>query len=247
MPRLAVIGDVHGSQGFLADVLAALRAEAPEGLLLVGDLGFEADLLGSARRALEAIGALGLPALFVPGNHDLPDLADLGAARNVDRRYLDLCGLRVTGWGGAQRRFGFPYEWREAEVPPELREPVDILVFHCPPYRCRLDRTVHGSHVGSPALRRLMARSRPRLVLCGHIHEAPGFEVVEGVPCVNAGSLGAPFGAPQYVVLDWDEQGCDVRHVVLPHTPQACSAPWCVEEAAGPEVGVRRWRVGFGA
>jgi hypothetical protein len=83
-------------------------------------------------------------------------------------------------------------------------------------------------------------------VLCGHIHEVPGFEVVEGVPCLNAGSLGAPFGVPQYAVLEWGERAIEIRHVVLPHTPQACSAPWCVEEAKGPVVGERRWRVEVG-
>lgn len=246
MPRLAVIGDVHGAQGFLAEVLAAVRAEAPEGVLLAGDLGFESDLWNTARRVLEQIADLGVPALFVPGNHDLPDLVDRGPARNVDRRFLDLCGLVVTGWGGADRKFGFPYEWPEEEVPRALRRPADILLLHCPPHGCSLDVTSGGEHVGSRALRRLIARSKPRLVLCGHIHEAPGFEVVEGVPCLNAGSLGSPFGAPQYAILDWDDAGCTVRHVVLPHTPQACSAPWCVEEAAGPEVTAREWVVGWG-
>jgi hypothetical protein len=33
--------------------------------------------------------------------------------------------------------------------------------------------------------------------VCGHIHEAPGVIRVESCLCVNAGGLGAPYGADQ--------------------------------------------------
>jgi len=243
MPRLAVLGDVHGHFGYLEESIAAIASERPDGLLLVGDLGFEQDLGGSAGRVLEAASALGVDVLFVPGNHDLPELPDAGRARNADRRRLEICGLTVWGFGGSPRAFGFPHEWPEAAVPRALDRSVDLLLLHCPPHGCGLDLTTRGQHVGSQALRALLAAARPRLALCGHIHEAPGCEVVEGVPCVNAGSLGPPFGAPQIVILDWQPSGIEVRHAVLSYAPQPCSAPWCSGEVASPPPGVRRWRL----
>src|SRR5687767_492784 len=94
--QLAVIGDVHAHWERLEPVLAHLRDERPDGILLVGDLGShdlsyvrrrtperDARYLASIDTLLERVGALGAPLLWVPGNHDLPDLA--GAA-NVDGR-----------------------------------------------------------------------------------------------------------------------------------------------------------------
>ena len=52
-----------------------------------------------------------------------------------------------------------------------------LFVSHCPPRGTALDRTLHGDHVGSRAVRRFIERwaERGRLVasLHGHIHESP--------------------------------------------------------------------------
>lgn len=54
-----------------------------------------------------------------------------------------------------------------------------ILMIHTPPYKTNLDRLgwpgipEENRHVGSLALRRLIEKRQPLLVLCGHIHESP--------------------------------------------------------------------------
>ncbi|KAI1497622.1 Metallo-dependent phosphatase-like protein [Biscogniauxia marginata] len=53
----------------------------------------------------------------------------------------------------------------------------DILVTHGPAHTHR-DETLHRGAVGCESLRRAMWRVRPRLALCGHIHEARGVERV---------------------------------------------------------------------
>ncbi len=55
------------------------------------------------------------------------------------------------------------------------RRPTPARGFHTPP-RDVLDTTAAGTHIGSVALRRVVERLQPPLVLCGHVHEAPRIE-----------------------------------------------------------------------
>jgi len=242
MPRLAIIGDVHGAQHKLELVLPQIRNTQPDAILMVGDLGADKDLLPSALAVLEQVRELELPVLFVPGNHDLPDLPDHAGARNVDHRVLELCSLRVWGIGGAgPNEWGFPYEWSEDMLRHRPRERADILLAHCPPIHTTLDPTTQGKPAGSLAMRQLLAEGRFDLMFCGHIHESPGCEQVEGVVCVNAGALGSPFGAPQFMVVDWGEASIDVRHIVLPYVLQPETLPWLRGMRWGPDPGERSW------
>jgi Icc-related predicted phosphoesterase len=133
---------------------------------------------------------------------------------NVDGRVADAAGLRLFGFGGSgPSRFGFPYEWTEEEAqralaavfPPSLERGIDIFLSHAPPAETTLDRTHQGEHVGSRTVRQWLARIRPRLFVCGHIHEAWGVEEVDGVPCLNAGSLGEPHGQVIACRINWQD------------------------------------------
>lgn len=208
--RLAIIGDVHVRLDRLEVVLARIREVGVDGILQVGDLTREVtpsrrglEHFQAARRSagvvLARIQELGVPVLWVPGNHDPRDLAGAG---NVDRRLANLGSYRVFGVGGAgPARFGFPYEWGEEDIRALELPPCDILISHTPPRDTTLDRTVRGEHVGSQAIRELALRHRGVLV-CGHIHEAPGVEWLGDCLCVNAGGLGEPFGAPRVAFLE---------------------------------------------
>ena len=69
---------------------------------------------------------------------------------------------------------------------------VDILVSHCPPLGIcdTAGPTAHGrenQHLGSPGLRHYVETIGPRLVVCGHVHEAMGVAYVptaSGETCV---------------------------------------------------------------
>ncbi len=242
MPRLAIIGDVHGAQEKLDLVLPQVYNAHPDAVLMVGDLGSERNLLDTAMAVLERVSQLDLPILYVPGNHDLPDLPDHALARNVDHRVLEVAGLRVWGIGGSgPNQWGFPYEWSEDMLRQRPRERADILLAHCPPLDTPLDPTTRGEHVGSQAMRELLQERRFELMACGHIHESPSCAKIDGVVCVNAGALGVPFGAPQFVVVDWEPKRIQVRHVVLPYILQPESAPWCKGLEWGPDPGERSW------
>jgi Icc-related predicted phosphoesterase len=128
---------------------------------------------------------------------------------------VELAGITIAGFGGAgPTPFGFPYEWSEAEADAILQSclsgwegGLDIFLSHSPPVACGLDRTCRGDHVGSGSVRRWLSLVRPRLFVCGHIHEAWGVEEVEGIPCLNAGALGEPFGQELAWTVDWGDEG----------------------------------------
>lgn len=226
--RLGVIGDVH-AHARLVPVLGRLRAAAAagalDGVLLVGDLGSpdvrpgrreDAETrrryVASVERVLASVASLGVPYAFVPGNHDTRDVP---GERNADGRVLGVAGLRVHGIGGAgPDRFGFAYEWDEDEIRARPEPECDVLLVHCPPIDTALD-VVHGSgvHVGSAAIRERAARHRGVLV-CGHIHEAPGGAQVEACLCLNAGGLGEPYGRAQVGFVVWDRSPAGDHEVV---------------------------------
>jgi Icc-related predicted phosphoesterase len=149
---------------------------------------------------------------WVPGNHDP---SGLKARDNCDRRLLSVSGLRLFGIGGAgPDRFGFRYEWSEAEIGVLHPAPHDVLLTHAPPLDTRLDRLSTGRHVGSQAVRDI-AVSCSRVLVCGHIHESAGVDRIGNLLMLNAGSLGDPFGKPQYGLVEVSSTHTAVTHVDL--------------------------------
>lgn len=205
---LAVIGDVHAHWNRLDRVLTRISEVGVDGILLVGDLGShdlswsrmrtparDARYLASVEELLGRVRATAPAVLWVPGNHDLPDLAGVG---NVDGRLAEVAGLRVAGVGGAgPERFGFCYEWDEDEIRAREVPECDVLLCHAPPARTPLDALEgNGEHVGSEALREIAER-HDGVYVCGHIHESPGAVQLGRCLCLNVGGLGEPFGRAQ--------------------------------------------------
>ena len=229
-PLLAVIGDIHYSlrqaRHPLDTVLSHIAEAHVDGILVVGDLVagplmahnatdpmVRAVYFATAEAAIARVAALGVPLLWVPGNHDLPEFGRDGhPSGNIDGGVAELAGLRVAGIGGAgPERFGFCYEWSEAQIQARPEPDCDVLLCHCPPRDTALDLTRSGEHVGSAAIRARALRHRGVLV-CGHIHESPAAEQLGDSLMLNAGGLGAPYGAAQLgFVCGKDE----VRHVSL--------------------------------
>jgi Icc-related predicted phosphoesterase len=215
--ELAVIGDVHAHWRHLDFVLTRIGEARVDGILLVGDLGShdlahawrrtperDARYLLSVEEVLRRVRALELPFAYVPGNHDLPTLALEG---NVDGTVATIAGLRVAGIGGAgPGRFGFCYEWDEEQIAARALPECEVILSHTPPARTSLDRIHDGRHVGSESIRAIAA-GHDGVLVCGHIHEAPGAEQIGRCLCLNAGGLGAPFGRAQVGFVRRDAAG----------------------------------------
>ncbi len=79
---------------------------------------------------------------------------------------------------------------REAKLNRFLRENKNaVLISHAPPYNC-LDKIPSGKHIGSKVLLRAIKKYQPKLVLCGHIHEAKGEAKIGKTKVINLGCCG---------------------------------------------------------
>ena len=201
-----VIGDIHARWPLLDTVLEAL-AQGPklDGVILVGDFACagrghqqnnerRVEYLLSVDRILKQVGGLGVEVVYVPGNHDHPDLSFSG---NIDGRTTTIAGMSVAGIGGAgPDKMGFCYEWDEDDIRARPMDEVDILVSHCPPVGTAFDRLPSGAHVGSEAvLERVQALNG--VAVFGHIHEASGVGQIGSCLAMNPGGLGPPMAHPR--------------------------------------------------
>lgn len=139
------------------------------------------------------VSLLNVPALYVHGNHDAPELREDGSRHlhpqgctPLDGRVERLGGLLVAGVDGVLRyRDGaFQYTeraWRWRLLLLSMRvlwaqqrfnQRLDVLVTHTPP------AGLHdgpGAHRGPMALRRFVERFQPRYVIHGHVHLNYGY------------------------------------------------------------------------
>lgn len=145
------------------------------------------------RAWLEALQARGIVVVGIAGNHDFvfehPFLIPEGLAWH----YLKDAGITVcvgdedlrvygTPWVPKLKRWAFygSQEFLQARAE-AIPSGIDILISHGPPFGLR-DRVVPrfgDCHVGDTALTNELDRIRPRVVVCGHIHEGYGVDYFE--------------------------------------------------------------------
>ena len=146
--------------------------------------------------------------LAVSGNCD---------SKEIDTRLVEL-GVSLHSRGVVHQDIGFygvsamppwtgnMYELTEAEMAEALRAGQgqltecrkEVVLSHTPPRDTCLDATRTGQHVGSVSVREFIERSRPALVICGHIHESRGIDSIGPTTIVNCG----PAYRGQYAVAE---------------------------------------------
>jgi len=117
----------------------------------------------------------GVPAAFVPGNHEPPGAAPRGMI-DLDGRVGSVGGLRIAGLGGCVHYNGGTHQYTQEEYADRAgqmlaaqSEPVALLLTHAPPFGLG-DEPEDPAHIGIAALHDLIEALRPRWHLHGHIH-----------------------------------------------------------------------------
>lgn len=168
-------------------------------VVIAGDLATMRRGLAEIVRVLAEINA---PTVLVAGNNEsLEELRDCvraaswGSAHVLHGTGVEIDGQAFFGLGGGIPITPFgDWSWDHSEDEArrllEACPPGAVLVSHSPP-RGLGDRTSTGASVGSEAVREVIAEKRPRLVVCGHIHDSIGFdETSDGTRVINAGPQG---------------------------------------------------------
>jgi uncharacterized protein len=207
--RIAYVVDVHDRFDAVPQAVSEL---GPVDVLVVGGDITTFGAPDDAERAIELWRPLAPRLLAVAGNCDSPA---------IDERLDDL-GVSLDGRGVIVGDVGFagvsaaplsplhtPHEvpddelGRRGTVALSELDGCRVRVFcpHSPPYGTACDRLRSGEHVGSPALRALVEREQPNVVLCGHIHESRALDELGGTRIVNPG----PVAAGRYALVEVGE------------------------------------------
>src|SRR5690348_1554115 len=185
-----------------------LHRDLEQGARLV-EMSAEADVVigagdfASMHEGLEeTIGALAgieVPTVLVPGNNETADALRSAAAGWDAATVLHGEGTTIGGVDFFGLGAGIPvtpWDWSfdlddEAATEKLSACPEEaVLVLHSPP-KDHCDSAGDGGNFGSPALARAIEAKRPRLAVCGHIHESWGCESQIGpTPIRNLGPKG---------------------------------------------------------
>ena len=147
--------------------------------------------------------------VFIAGNHDksfdtkygeMPDWLSEGIKKLEDNNIwylkddlIELDGIKFYGMPWTPWFFG--EYWAFNKIAEEMQEvidmiqPCDVLITHGPPMYTG-DFVVNDKiHVGCPLLKEKIEELKPKIHICGHIHECSGVQLVNDCIHVNASQL----------------------------------------------------------
>lgn len=193
--RLLLFSDLHRDRD-AARKLVELSQQAD---VMVGAGDFAVCRKGLAD-CIDILSESTCPAVLVPGNGESADelsaaCANWKLARVLHGNGRKIAGMNFFGIGG-----GIPvtplgswsWDFSEDDAASLLADCPDecVLVSHSPPLGI-VDRTSQDEHRGSSSVRRVIDRCRPRLVVCGHIHDSwEQREQIDSTLVINAGPNG---------------------------------------------------------
>jgi len=175
--KILAVADIHGAQYRLNLVLKNIERYSPDLVIICGDI----TQFGPAELAKNLLNQIPVETLAITGNIDTLDVVrgiDESNATKIEMKRVVKNGIPFVGINGIDEdQFKIAKEKK-------LIDESSVIVSHVPPYGTK-DKVFLGMHGGSKDLRELVDELKPRLVLCGHIHEDPGFTTTGETIVVN--------------------------------------------------------------
>jgi Icc-related predicted phosphoesterase len=175
--KILAVADFHGSQYRLNIVLENIKKYSPELVIVCGDI----TQFGPGEVAINFLNQIPVETFAVTGNIDTPDVGnaiDKSKARNISLKKVEKNKISFVGVDGDN------ISQSDFQIIEKLLDEKSILVSHVPPHGIQ-DKVFIGMHAGNKELRKLVDKHKPRLVICGHIHEDPGFTKTKNMVVVN--------------------------------------------------------------
>ena len=163
------------------NLLKTYKERTPDLVVICGDI----TQFGPGDVAVQILDQIPGDVLVVPGNIDTKDVNDgIKKSHAIQLQYQRYVHNKLSfiGINGVSEHETQKFYRDESNQP--LFSDVDVLVTHVPPYGFQ-DMVFLGRHAGSKTIREIMNDVHPRLVLCGHIHENPGYTEYEKTIIVN--------------------------------------------------------------
>jgi Icc-related predicted phosphoesterase len=184
--KVLAVADIHGAQYRMNLVLKNIQTHHPDLVVVCGDI----TQFGPGELATNLLNQIPVQTLALPGNIDTFDVDEgitTSKATNLHMKQVIVQGVPFVGIG---REIPSPLQdamivdGKEKKPVPEVLKRTSVLVTHYPPFKLQ-DRIFIGTHGGSKELRIMVETYKPRLVLCGHIHEDPGVSRLGKTTVVN--------------------------------------------------------------
>jgi len=182
--RILSVADIHGSQYRLNTVLNNIGKYSPDLVVICGDI----TQFGPGEVATNFLNQIPVETFAIPGNIDTSEVGPAiceSKAENIDLKRVVKNDISFVGIGGEtiSSKIVITDKNKKRSIE-EIIDEKTILVTHIPPYKLQ-DKVYIGHHIGSKELKDLVEKYKPRLVLCGHVHEDPGFTTFHESVIVN--------------------------------------------------------------
>lgn len=216
--KILAVTDIHGSYNKVSEFL---NKEVPDMLVIGGDLT-TAGTVQEAESAIKQFQKRCEKIFCIAGNMDFKQhdqlFDEMGISLNCKGVIIDNIGLCGVS-GIPHSHLQTPYEIPEEEITQKLIKAylqiksvhVKILVTHAPPFETRVDIVRTGIHVGSKAVRKFIENYKVDLVICGHIHESNGQDILNKTKIVNCG----PACNGYYVMVEINSNIISVRNTKM--------------------------------
>jgi uncharacterized protein len=192
--KLLAFSDLHRDTEQAARLVE--RSSEADVVIAAGDF---ASVHEGLEEMIDTLKPISVPTILVPGNNETEDALRAacggwegarilhGQGTEIDRtQFYGLgAGVPITPWDWSFDLDDEQAAERLAGCPEDA-----VLVVHSPP-KGHCDRSSAGDHMGSQAILEAIEAKRPRLAVCGHIHEAWGAEDEIGpTKVINLGPSG---------------------------------------------------------
>lgn len=186
--RIYAVADIHGKPARIKAIHKVLFELKPDALIVAGDITNYFNSTG----VVEQLNHMPVPVLAIRGNTDLEKvdhlLNDYPNTSSLHLKEQTINGQKFVGVSGTiPVPLSSRIRFREKGIFDTLATLIDedsVLVVHSPP-RGILDEVFGRFHAGCRRLYQLILHRKPRLVICGHIHERPGIASIGSTTVVN--------------------------------------------------------------
>jgi uncharacterized protein len=166
--------DLHEDKKYLKALVSRAKEEDIDFVVCAGDI----TLFGRGLRyVLKQFNDLGKKFYLIPGNHESDRMinevvGDYENVVNFHKKLFKIENYVFMGYGGGGFALEDP-EFRKVsrEWYSKHQDDKTVLITHGPPYGMKMDHLKDYGHVGNKDYRKFIERIKPRLVICGHLHE----------------------------------------------------------------------------
>ena len=177
--KILATADIHGAQYRLNILLENIERYSPDLVVICGDI----TQFGPGDVAKNFLNQIPVETLAISGNIDSDDVSKAineSKATNIEMKKVVKQGISFIGFDGVNENQTNQFFSNNEN----LLDETSFLVTHVPPYGLQ-DKVFLGQHGGSKELKKIVKKNKPRFVLCGHIHEDPGYTKKDNTIVVN--------------------------------------------------------------